>query len=156
MSELPKILGSEATLAQVEAKFAQTKRAKEKLKQQRNDGKLLYNNWRGSKDWQQWRMQQLERQNWECACCGNQMKFGKITYLANGKFILEPQHPTVEHTLPKAFFPELTLDKQNLVMTCWSCNKEKGVNMVAASRMRYEQLKQKSNFHQLSDEGDLT
>jgi 5-methylcytosine-specific restriction endonuclease McrA len=146
MSELPKIVNSEAALAEAEAKFAQTQQAKEKLKQQRRDGKLLYSNWQGSDDWQQWRMQQLEKQNWKCACCTRQMSFGEKTYQANGDFTLEPQHPTVDHILPKSFFPELALNRQNLVMVCWSCNKKKGRSIVLASRMRHKMLKQHMNL----------
>lgn len=142
MSELPHILNLEAAIAETEAKFAQVKQLKAKLKQRRSDGKLLYNNWQGSSDWHQWRMQQLDRQDWKCACCTQQMSFGEKTYLANGDFTLEPQHPTVDHVLPKSLFPELALDRQNLVMVCWSCNRKKSNRMAIASRMRHHQLKQ--------------
>lgn len=145
MSELPHILNAEANLAEAEAKFAQTKKLKEKLKQRRNDGTLLYDQWRDSNDWKQWRAQQLEQQNWRCVCCSQQMRFGRITHLPNGGFTLELQHPTVDHILPKSFFPELALDKQNLVMVCWSCNKRKSNRMDIASRMRHKKLKQNLN-----------
>lgn len=143
MSELSKLLNSEAALSEAEAKVAQTQQAKEKLRQRRRDGKLLYDNWQGSRDWQQWRLQQLERQNWKCAYCAQQMGFGEKTYLGNGDFTLEPQHPTVDHMLPKSLFPELALDQQNLVMMCWSCNRKKGSKMAIASRMRHTKLKQR-------------
>ncbi len=74
------------------------------------------------------------------------MGFGPKTYLPNGDFTLEPQHPTVEHVLPKSLFPELALNKQNLVMVCWECNKTKGSNVVIGSRMRHKKLKQKANM----------
>lgn len=143
MSELSKLINSEAALSQAEAKVAQAQQAKEKLRQRRRDGKLLYDNWQGSRDWQQWRLQQLERQNWKCACCAQQMGFGEKTYLGNGDFTLEPQHPTVDHMLPKSLFPELALEQQNLVMMCWSCNRKKGSKMAIASRMRHTNLKRK-------------
>jgi heme-degrading monooxygenase HmoA len=105
VSELQKILNSEAALAKSKTKFAEMQHLKKKLQQRRQDGRLLYDSWRSTKDWKQWRNQQLDKQNWQCASCGSQMSFGKITYLANGDFILEPQHPAVEHTLPKSLFP---------------------------------------------------
>ncbi|MBD2095118.1 HNH endonuclease [Trichocoleus sp. FACHB-591] len=148
MSESPQIPDSDVALAAAETKFAQAQQLQKKLKQRRSDGKLLYEGWQGSQDWHNWRMQQLERQNWKCACCSIQMGFGEKTYLANGDFMLEPQHPTVEHILPKSLFPKLTLDKQNLVITCWACNKKKSNDMVSASRLRHELLKQKLNPHQ--------
>lgn len=143
MSELSKLLNSEAALSEAEAKVAQTQQAKENLRQRRRDGKLLYDNWQGSRDWQQWRLQQLERQNWKCACCAQRMGFGEKTYLGNGDFTLEPQHPTVDHMLPKSLFPELALDQQNLVMMCWSCNRKKGSKMAIASRIRHNKLKRR-------------
>ncbi|MBD2068912.1 HNH endonuclease [Leptolyngbya sp. FACHB-671] len=146
MSELLRIIDSETALAQAEEKFAQTKRTRENLKQRRNDGKLLYNSWQGSNDWHQWRIQQLEHQGWKCACCSKQMGFGEKTYLDNGDFTLEPHHPTVDHILPKSFFPELTLDKQNLVMVCWSCNRKKSNSVAIASRMRHQKLEQRRNI----------
>ncbi|MEP1079574.1 HNH endonuclease [Leptolyngbya sp. PL-A3] len=146
MSELAKILNSETALTQAETKIAQTRQIKARLKHRRNDGKLLYDNWQGSSNWHQWRMHQLERQGWKCVCCDKQMGFGEKTYLANGDFRLEPQHPTVEHILPKSLFPELALDLQNLVMVCWACNKKKGSKMAIASRMRHKQLQKKLNF----------
>lgn len=146
MSELPQILNSETVLAEAESKFAQTKQLEENLKQRRNDGKLLYDNWQSSSDWHLWRMQQLEQQNWKCACCGQLMRFGKKIYLPNGSFTLEPQHPTVDHVLPKSLFPEFALDKENLVMVCWSCNRRKSNYMAAASRMRHRKLRQKLNW----------
>lgn len=86
---------------------------------------------------------QLELQKWQCAYYRKLMKLGKITYLSNGGFILEPDHPTVEHILPKSFFPELALNKQNLLIVCSDCNKRKSNNMAKTSRSCYEQLKLK-------------
>lgn len=140
---LEQILLSEGNLMQAEKRFRETQAIEEKLSQRRNDGKLLYDGWRGSQDWRQWRTQQLERQGWQCDSCGKRMVFGEKIYLANGDFKLNPDHPTVEHILPKCYFSELTLDKQNLVMVCWNCNRRKGTCIAKASRLRYQQLKQK-------------
>jgi len=140
---LEEILVSEENIKQAEKQFLEAKALEEKLRQRRNDGTLLYEGWRGSQDYRQWRTSQLELQKWQCAYCGKLMKPGKITYLSNGNFILEPDHPTVEHILPKSFFPELALDKQNLLMVCSDCNKRKSNNMAEASRCRHQQLKQK-------------
>ena len=141
MAEIEKILRSEENLAIAEQKFAAAQQQENHLRQRRKDGKLIYDGWVNSPSWQQWRTQQLERQKWLCACCGLRMGFGEKNYLPNGDFKLEPQHPTVDHILPKAFFPELTLNKQNLAMVCWACNKRKGSKMVPASRMRHDRLK---------------
>lgn len=133
---------SKDSLAEAEQKFTQAKRFQLALQQNRRKGRHFYDGWRNSVDWKQWRAQQLERQNWQCVCCEQVMKFGEKTHLTNGDFILQPNHPTVDHVLPKSYFPNLALDKQNLLMLCWSCNRQKGNNMVIASRMRHQQLKQ--------------
>lgn len=148
MSEFERLTESERALAQAEEKFTRTKKAKEKLKQRRSDGKLLYDNWRGTADWKEWREQQLERQNWQCAWCSKQMKFGEKVHLANGDFALEPQHPTIDHVLPKSFFPELALEKSNLVMICYLCNKKKSNKMAIASQMRHRALVKRIDLSQ--------
>jgi 5-methylcytosine-specific restriction endonuclease McrA len=140
---LEQILLAEENLMQAEKQLLEAKALEEKLWQQRNDGKLLYKDWILTADWHQWRLQQLERQKWQCAYCGKLMVFGKRMDLPNGGFWLAPNHPTVEHILPKSYFPKLTLDKQNLVMACWDCNRRKSNNMVEASRCRHQQMKQK-------------
>lgn len=140
---LEQILLSEKNLSQAGKQLRETKVIEEELKKRRSDGKLLYDGWRNTQDWHQWRAGQLERQRGRCASCEKQMKFGETLKLANGNFILKPDHPTVEHVLPKCYFPDLTLNKQNLVMTCWACNREKGYCIVEASRLRHHLLMQK-------------
>jgi 5-methylcytosine-specific restriction endonuclease McrA len=149
MNGLDEIVKSQGNLAQADKKFAQAKRLKNALRRQRRDGKLLYEGWRYTSDWQQWRLQQLHQQNWLCACCGKVMVFGEKICLTNGDFDLQPNHPTVDHILPKSLFPNLAVNKQNLVMLCWACNQAKGSEMTIASRMRHQQLKQ--SFSEWSD-----
>lgn len=148
---LEQILLLEENLVQAEKQFREAEMFEEKLRQQRSDGKLLYEGWRTTQDFYQWRDQQLERQKWQCACCQKPMRSGEVTYLPSGKFMLEPDHPTVDHILPKSYFPDMAFDKQNLVMLRWDCNRRKGSSVVEASRFRHQQLKQKieralSNF----------
>lgn len=51
---------AEENLMQAEKQFLEAKALEEKLWQQRNDGKLLDKDWRGSQDYRQWRTSQLE------------------------------------------------------------------------------------------------
>lgn len=142
MNGFDEIVELQENLAQAEQKFNQAKHLKDVLRRRRSDGKMLYDGWRNTPDWQQWRTRQLDRQNWRCGCCGQAMAFGEKIYLANGDFELQPDHPTVDHILPKSLFPNLALDKQNLVMLCWACNQRKSNKMTIASRMRHQWLKQ--------------
>lgn len=142
MSSFDEIVRSSIDLSEIDQKFSQAKQLQNALRQQRKDGKLFYEQWRNTADWKQWRAHQLERQNWQCTCCLQVMKLGQTIFLANGDFKLQPNHPTVDHVLPKSLFPELALDKQNLIMLCWTCNEKKGNRVAIASRMRHEQLKQ--------------
>jgi len=140
---LEQILCSEENLRQAENQLHQTKAIEKALQEKRSVGKLLYQGWVGTKNWNQWRTLQLEAQGWQCAICGQRMRLGPKIKLASGKLKLRPDHPTVEHILPKCYFPALTLAKQNLVMACWDCNRNKGTDMVEASRLRHQQLMQK-------------
>jgi 5-methylcytosine-specific restriction endonuclease McrA len=142
MNGFDEIVKSQDNIAQAEKKFAQAKQLKDALRKRRSDGKILYDGWRNTSDWQQWRIRQLDLQNWRCGYCEQAMAFGEKIYLANGDFELQPTHPTVDHILPKSLFPNLALDKQNLMMLCWSCNQKKGNKMTSASRMRHQRLKQ--------------
>ncbi|BAU13047.1 unknown protein [Leptolyngbya sp. NIES-3755] len=142
MSSFDEMMRSSIDLSEIDQKFTQAKQLQNALRQQRKDGRLLYEQWRNTADWKQWRAKQLERQNWRCNCCNQLMELGQTVYLANGDFLLQPNHPTVDHVLPKSLFPKLALDKQNLIMLCWTCNAKKGNRVAIASRMRHEQLKQ--------------
>jgi hypothetical protein len=142
MSELEWLQRAEQNLTEAEQQFHKAQAAQDKLEQRRKDGKLLYDGWRGTPDWYHWRIQQLDHQNWLCACCGKKMVLGEKIDLPNGDFTLDPDHPTVGHILPKSYFPDLTLEKQNLVMICWACNKSMSNGMAKASHLRHQLLKQ--------------
>lgn len=148
---LEQLLKAEENQKLAEKQFLEAKAFEKKLRQRREDGRFLYEGWRGTSDWQKWRLSQLERQNWQCACCGKLMQFSEKTKLPTGNVVLHPDHPTVEHVLPKSYFSELALDKQNLVMACWACNKRKSNNMVKASRFRHQQLMQKLKRKEFPD-----
>lgn len=65
-----------------------------------------------SKIWKHLRMQHLARGKSECICCGNTRDRGAIL--------------CVDHIKPRAKYPQLALDLNNLQTLCAECNEGKG------------------------------
>lgn len=137
---LDKIQKAEKELFQVQSDLVQIDNFEKRLKKRRGFGKAIYDSWRVTDSWYQWRQKQLEKQQWKCASCSRKMKFSTIIRSSQGRLLLQPDHPTVDHILPKCYFPEAASDKQNLVVMCWQCNKQKGRKLKPASQFRHQKL----------------
>ena len=78
----------------------------------RHEPRAQFNRWRDSSEGKLWKQKQYQTQHGRCASA----KCGKPIQLKGSH---------IDHILPLSHFPHLSLDTQNLRITCPDCNRAK-------------------------------
>lgn len=93
-----------------QTKFSHKKRKNKSKKQLKNV--IVSDDFLRSFEWRKLRMEVLKKYGATCQCCGATRHTGAVI--------------NVDHIKPRKYFPELSLDIDNLQVLCGACNHGKG------------------------------
>lgn len=122
----------ESLLKDIDRDLEKIKDISSVMRSKLTEGEEKYNSW---KDKYNWRDACVE-ENCLCTCCKKPMQYTNKT---------NDNHPTIDHILPKCYYPERAISIDNLQILCWKCNRTKGKSIVKGMEVLQKRTKQKIN-----------